>query len=86
MPAGFDDLCKEYVLLKEQIKDSGDALGVLTAEIQRKMGNHTSGLAGNYRVSWPVKKYREQPEKVIPAKSAYQIRQKTISIKEIKNG
>ncbi len=86
LPAGFDDLCKEYVLLKEQIKDGGDALGVLTAEIQRKMGNHTSGLAGNYRVSWPVKKYREQPEKVIPAKSAYQIRQKTISIKEIKNG
>jgi len=86
LPKDYDKLCKEFVLMKEQIKEANDTLGLLTAEIQRKMGNHTSAIAGNYRVSWPVKKYREQPEKVIPAKSAYQVRQKSISVVEKANG
>ena len=86
LPKDYDKLCKEFVLMKEQIKEANDTLALLTAEIQRKMGNHTSAIAGNYRVSWPVKKYREQPEKVIPAKSAYQVRQKSISVVERVNG
>ncbi len=86
LPADYDKLCEEFVLMRQQIKDANDTLALLTAEIQRQMGNHTSAIAGNYRVSWPVKKYRAQPEKVVPAKAAHQARQKTISVVERANG
>ena len=40
------------------------------------------GIAGKYEIRWPMRNYAAQPEKIVPAKDAYSIRQSTLSIKE----
>jgi hypothetical protein len=57
------------------------------ATLMEIMGSHekAKGLVGNklYEVAWPQRHYKAQPEKVTPAKDAYTIRAKTLSVKEI---
>jgi hypothetical protein len=55
------------------------------------LGNHTEGLVTDndgtqYRVRWPIRKYKAQPAKTTPAKEAYQIRLKTLDIKALGDG
>jgi hypothetical protein len=38
--------------------------------------------AGRYKISWPMRSYKAQPEKKVPAKEAYIIRQSKLSIKD----
>jgi hypothetical protein len=45
--------------------------------------NRTSGIAGEYRISWPTRTYKAQLAKITPAKEAYTIRQSTLTIKEL---
>lgn len=53
-------------------------------ELKKLMGEHTKGAAGRFVIGWPTRSYKAQPEKVVPAKEAYTIRQSTLSIKEAK--
>lgn len=53
-------------------------------QIKELMGEHTKAGAGRFVISWPTRSYKAQPEKVVPAKEAYTIRQSTLSIKEAK--
>ena len=50
------------------------------------MGAHprAKGLVGNrlYEISRPMRSYSARPEKVVPAKDAYTVRQKTLTIRE----
>jgi hypothetical protein len=50
------------------------------------MGAHpkAKGLVGNrlYQISRPMRSYSARPEKVVPAKDAYTVRQKTLTIRE----
>ena len=78
------NLCREHMRLKEGIKDANKALELVTAEIQKQMGNHTKAEVAGYAISWPVKNYKAQPEKIVPAKDGYTQRQKTIAVKEAK--
>lgn len=54
------------------------------ADLKVLMGTATTGVIGNYRVSWPMRHYSAKPAKVTPAKEAYSIRQSNLSIKERK--
>jgi predicted phage-related endonuclease len=80
----FTDAAKEFLLLKETIKDGQDALSQIGTEIQKEMGNHTLAIAGQYEIRWPMRRSKATPEKIIPAKPATEKRQTTIAIKEIK--
>jgi predicted phage-related endonuclease len=80
------DMAREYVALKDQIKEGQDALELMGAQFQSMMGNHTIARAGNYEIKWPVRNYKAQPEKVVPPKDARQVRAKTIAVKEKANG
>lgn len=53
-------------------------------ELKEIMGSATKATAGNYTISWPVRSYKPQPEKITPARDAYTIRQSTLTIKESK--
>ena len=79
----LDVILKEYLKTKSDIKTLQENIEQTTAIIQSKMGNYSMGKTSKYLVSWPVKNYKEQPEKVVPAKLAKSIRQKTINVKEI---
>lgn len=52
--------------------------------IKELMGEHTKAAAGRFQIGWPTRSYKAQPEKVVPAKEAYTIRQSTLTIKEAK--
>jgi predicted phage-related endonuclease len=80
------DMAREYIALKDQIKEGQGALELLGAQFQAMMGNHTTARAGDYNIKWPVRNYKAQPEKVTPPKDARQVRSKTITIKEKYNG
>lgn len=51
-------------------------------QLKALMGEHTKGEAGRFVIGWPTRSYKAQPEKVVPAKDAYTIRQSTLTIKE----
>lgn len=84
-------LDKEATELAQRIMDNKLKLKVLEQEIaadeegiKELMGQSTKALAGGYTISWPTRSYKAQPEKTVPAKEAYTIRQSTLTIKESK--
>jgi hypothetical protein len=56
-----------------------------TSEMQLKslMQDAEKARAGRYAISWPMRNYRAQPEKITPAKAAFSVRQSTLAIKEV---
>tara|TARA_Y100001934_G_C12086567_1_gene647286 strand:+ start:184 stop:342 length:159 start_codon:yes stop_codon:yes gene_type:complete len=50
-----------------------------------EMGNASIGRTGDYIVNWKMRKYKAQPKKIVPAKDAYEIRSKTLTIKKNAN-
>lgn len=70
----------EQMRLLKELKDKA------TLEIQKKMGNATIGTHQNWHIRWGSKSYKAQPEKIIPAKDAYTIRNKTVQIKRLEDG
>lgn len=81
-----EDMAREYIALKDKVKEGQDALELLGAQFQSMMGNHTTARAGTYEIKWPLRNYKAQPEKVVPPKDARQVRSKTITMKERKYG
>ena len=77
-----EDMAREYMLLKDQVKTGHETLELMGAQFQSMMGNHTTARAGSYEIKWPVRNYKAQPEKVVPPKDARQVRSKTITMKE----
>ncbi len=62
--------------------DASNILKSVEDGIKELMGKSTKGIAGGYTISWPTRSYKAQPEKTVPAKEAYTIRQSTLTIKE----
>lgn len=52
-------------------------------ELKTMLGNAGKGIAGKYEIKWPMRSFKAQPQKIVPAKEAYSIRQSTLSIKEV---
>ncbi len=72
--------------MKKQAEEIIEAADLVLME---ELGNHLEGVATDpdtgetYRIRWPMRSYKAQPEKVVPAKDAYQIRMKSIDIKKL---
>lgn len=52
-------------------------------KLKTMLGDAERGTAGNMIVTWPMRHFKEQQEKLRPAKKAYSIRQTNISIKQL---
>ena len=66
------------------IKESEAIISDAEKQLKEVMGEATKAVAGRYNISWPTRSYKAQPEKVVPAKPAYIIRQSNLTIKEAK--
>ena len=64
------------------IKEAKKHKEMCMEKLKDAMGNHTHARLKNFNLNWGLINYKAQPEKVIPAKDAYSIRKKTITIKE----
>ena len=74
-------LAERIVKAKEQIKTLETKITEDETELKEMLGNATLAHAEEFRISWPIRKYQAQPEKVVPAKPAHSMRQSTVTIK-----
>ena len=74
-------LAERIVKTKEQIKTLETRITEDETELKEMLGNATLAHAEEFRISWPIRKYQAQPEKVVPAKPAHSMRQSTVTIK-----
>lgn len=69
---------------KQTIRDAEADIEQAELKLKALMGQAAKARAGNYTISWPMRKYKAQPERLVLAKEAYVIRQSSLTIKEIK--
>lgn len=91
LPQSAVELIDEILVAKEVIKASEEIVDDRQAQLMEMLGNHETGFATDsdgtqYRVRWPSRTYKAQPEKIVPAKEAYTIRLKSVDIKVVSNG
>ena len=85
LDAEATELAQRIMDNKLQLKILEQSIAADEESIKELMGKSTKGIAGGYTISWPTRSYKAQPEKTVPAKEAYTIRQSTLTIKEAKS-
>jgi predicted phage-related endonuclease len=83
LPANITDLAKAILENKAAIRAAEASIEEAEKLIKQTLGQAEKGRAGQYVISWPMRNYKAQSERLIPAKEAYSVRQSTLSIKEL---
>jgi predicted phage-related endonuclease len=73
---------EKIIELREKIAELETAIDRLQINIMEQMRDNEICNAGRYKISWPMRQYKAQPAKTVPAKEAYVIRQSKLSIKD----
>ena len=68
---------------KADIRDAEQTIDLAERKLKEFMGQSEIGRAGNVLIRWPMRFYKAQPERLVPAKEAYSVRQSTLSVKEV---
>lgn len=79
-----EELARLIAAGKKKIKTINDDIEKSEKELKTLLGNAARGIAGQFEIRWPMRSYSATPQRIVPAKEAYSIRQSTLSIKEIK--
>lgn len=87
LPPEAAAIISDYNDAKRTIEIAESIVDQTSTALMEMLGSHTSGSARDddgrlWHVKWPVKTFKDQPAKTVPAKPGYQARQKTISVKE----
>lgn len=90
LPVDAVDLIDDLMVARETIKAAEQIAEVTQAALMEMLGNHVEGIATDrdgtvYRVRWPSRTYKPQPEKKTPAKAGYTIRQKTLDVRVLED-
>ena len=83
LPAAAD-IAAAIVAASRTIKEQEELKEHLEDKLKSMMGAATKATAGGYSIAWPVRSYKAQGEKFVPAKPAYTIRQSSLTIKPVK--
>ena len=83
LPPTVADLAQAIINNKAAIRAAEAGIDEAEKTIKNLLGQAEKGRAGNYVISWPMRNYKAAPERLVPAKEAYSVRQSTLSIKEI---
>ena len=84
LPEGTDTYINQLLTTKDMIKKLQATADALQAQIMDQMGNASEGRIGEHVVHWKMRNFKAQAEKIVPAKDAYEIRSKTLTIKVAK--
>lgn len=76
------DLLSSYHDADRAIKAAEQIKEDVSAVIKTLMGNRTEAFLGTYKIKWPMRHYKAQPEKITPAKAARSVRQSTIKVEQ----
>lgn len=83
LPARAEQLANQILSAKESMEQAEKSKAEAETELKAMLGDAGKGLVGKYEIKWPMRSFKAQPEKVVPAKAAYSIRQSTLSVKEV---
>tara|TARA_R100000231_G_scaffold50965_4_gene43127 strand:+ start:5145 stop:6116 length:972 start_codon:yes stop_codon:yes gene_type:complete len=81
LPGKDDQLIESILDKKEKIKTFQVEIDQMQTQIMKHLGNHRKGTTKNYEVDWGETNFKAKPEKVVPAKEAYTIRNKSLKFK-----
>ena len=84
LDASAELLAKKILATQAMIKEAEATKEQAEKELKEILGQATMATAGGYSIAWPIRNYKAQPAKTVPAKEAYTIRQSTLTIKELK--
>lgn len=84
LDSSAERLAGQIIDRKRQVKDLEAKIEEDEQELKKVMGKAALGRAGMFQISWPTRHFKAQPQKIVPAKDAYTIRQSTLTIKEVK--
>lgn len=76
-------LASRIVAAKATIADAERDKAEAETSLKALLGEASRGIAGRFEIKWPMRSFKAQPEKIVPAKAAYSIRQSTLAIKEL---
>jgi predicted phage-related endonuclease len=79
-----DFLCEEIKILQDQKDELEKKIDEKMATLKTKLQDYPRAVTTNYEIRWPMRHYKAQPERVVPAKEAHSVRQSTLTIKERK--
>lgn len=82
LPERAEQLADQILAANADIKEAEGKRSEAETELKAMLGQASKGTVGRFEIRWPMRSYKAQPEKVVPAKDAYSIRQSTLSIKE----
>jgi predicted phage-related endonuclease len=83
LPLTVADLAKAIMANKAAIRAAEAGIEEAEKTIKEQLGQAEKGRAGDFVISWPMRNYKAQSERLVPAKEAYSVRQSTLSIKEV---
>jgi predicted phage-related endonuclease len=83
LPNTVADLAKEIMANKAAIRAAEAGIDEAEKLIKEQLGQAERGRAGEFVISWPMRNYKAQSERLVAAKEAYSVRQSTLSIKEV---
>jgi predicted phage-related endonuclease len=83
LPPTVADLAKGIMANKAAIRAAEGSIEEAEKLIKAQLGQAEKGRAGSFVISWPMRNYKAAPERLVPAKEAYSVRQSTLSIKEV---
>ena len=76
------ELAQSIIRNKTLIRKAEAEIDSDEKEIKMLLGSAERGKAGSFYINWPMRNFKAAPERLIPAKEAYSIRQSSLSIKE----
>jgi predicted phage-related endonuclease len=82
LPGRAEQLADQILAANADIKEAEGKRSEAETELKAMLGQASKGTVGRFEIRWPMRSYKATPEKVVPAKDAYSIRQSTLSIKE----
>jgi predicted phage-related endonuclease len=83
LPPTVADLATAIIENKAAIRAAEAGIEQAEKLIKEQLGQAEKGRAGRFVISWPMRNYKAQSERLVPAKEAYSVRQSTLSIKEL---
>jgi hypothetical protein len=81
--AEYDDRVERLLRLREDEKSIKNEIDALQTEIMQQMQDAETARCGRYLVKWPMRNYKAQAQRVVPAKDAYSVRLKSLQIKTL---
>lgn len=68
---------------KANIREAEQTIDLAERKLKEMLGQAEIGRAGKVVIKWPMRHYKAQSERLVPAKEAYSVRQSSLSVKEI---